>query len=284
MKTFLPLIVLAISFLPTTLQAQSGWTRQPKSFYAQLSYAYFGSTNFYNLAGEQLETNRFEQQSINFYGEYGLTPRLTFILSMPLFRLNRFEVTEWAYGIGDLQIQAKYALTQGKFPISLIIAPELPTAPGDNFASNKLIPLDRVNLPTGDGEFNVWSYVAGSHSFYPIPLYASFYGGYNFRTAYNGRDFRNQFSVGVEAGYTFKEKLTLKGSIRGLKTQGDQPTRGDFIRSDGTSFSAWSVGLFYKLNKDLRLLVDMQNYFGGIISNRNIYASPTLSVGMAFER
>lgn len=283
MKTlylFLALLVLS-AHLP--LLAQSGWNRNKGSFYTQVSYVYFSSTNFYNLAGDQLSTNRFEQQGLNFYGEYGLLDRLTLVASMPLIRANRFETTERAIGIGDLQIQAKYSLLQGKFPLAVIVAPEFPTAPGDNFASNKLIPQDRINLPTGDGEFNVWTFLAASHSFYPLPIYASVYGGYNFRTGYKGKNFSNQMSFGLEAGYTFKEKITLKASIRAFDTQGNQLLSGDFIRSDGTSFTAWSGGIFYKVNKNLRLLLDFQSYFDGVFFRKNLYSSPSYALGLAWE-
>jgi hypothetical protein len=286
--SFLILLFLVVFFLEgifNNAQAQSGWVRDKKSAYLQLSYSYFASDNFYNLSGNKLTTNTFSQHSIHFYGEYGLLDRLTIIASVPLFRANQFKNTDSAIGVGDLMLQLKYALLKGKFPLAIIIAPEFPTAKADNFATNKeSIFVDRINLPTGDGEFNLWTMLAVSHSFGDVPLYISAHAGYNFRTKYQEEEFNDQVRYGLELGYTIAQKLTLNTHLNGFATVGNQPLTGDFIRSNGTSYNSYSIGAFYKLTEKLRLTGQVQGYFDGLNERKNLYSAPVFTLGLAWEK
>jgi len=278
------LLLLAGLALGNSALAQSGWVREKKSIYLQLSYSYFQSDKFFNLSGDELTTNAFLQHSVNFYGEYGLSDRFTVIANMPLFRSNSFETTDAAVGIGDLQLQLKYALLKGKFPVAIAVAPEFPTAQGDNFATNEQITFEQINLPTGDGEFNVWTILAASHSFESLPLYLSLYGGYNFRTEYEGREFNNQLKYGLEAGYTIADKVTVSAHLTAFSTAGDRQVVGDFIRADGTEYMSYSLGVFYKLTDKFRVLGQVQNYFDGWTERKNLYSAPILNIGVAWER
>lgn len=282
-STYRAVLFLLLSSILSTSIAQSGWVRDKGSFYGQLSYTYFGSDQFFNLSGDQLTTNTFFQHTTNLYAEYGLTNRLTVIGQMPLFRVNQFNTTSPAAGIGDLQLQVKYALLKGSFPVAIAIAPELPTAKGDNFATNKEFALERINLPTGDGEFNVWSFLSASHSFDPFPLYVSAYAGYNVRTQYNNKAFRDQIKYGIDLGYFLTEKIILQANLQAFTTLGDEQLSGDFIRSDGTQYNSAGLGLFYKAGEHLRFLVQAQQYFDGWYGRRNLYSGSGLTIGAAWE-
>ena len=55
-------------------------------------------------------------------------------------------------------------------PVALIFAPEFPTGYTNLFVKLKTNPLDSINLATCDGDFNFFTTIAGSHSFYPKPF------------------------------------------------------------------------------------------------------------------
>ena len=154
-----------LAFFPFLLMAQGGWTRAPKSWFLKFDAAHLNSDRYINPIGGELKTSAFRQTNFSFYGEYGFRERLTFIAQGPLLRLNSFETTEIAAGIGDLRLEAKYRLTNNRLPVSISIAPEFPTGRANAFAANKANPADVINLPTGDGEFNVWTTLAASKTF-----------------------------------------------------------------------------------------------------------------------
>ncbi len=266
------------------VHAQSGWVREKGSYYVQLSYTYLQSNNFFNLSGNELQTNVFSQHSVNLYGEYGLTNRLTVGTFFPVFRSNQFETTDAATGIGDLHIQLKYALIKGSIPVAIIVTPEIPTAQGDNFAVNQELTFERINLPTGDGEFNVWTTLAASHSFEGTPIYASIYGGYNFRTSYRDTEFNDQIRAGIEVGIQIHPKILVQAQLAAYNTLGDEQSSGDFIRADGLGFTSYGLGVYIQATSKLRVLLQAQNYFDGIYDRRNLYSSPVMHVGIAWER
>lgn len=274
---------LAYWFLVSGLSAQSGWTREPGQGYVKASALVFGSDQYYNLAGEALTTSQFRQQAVQFYGEYGLTKRLTFITSLPMLKVNSFETTEAVAGIGDLHAELKYALLKGSFPVALSIAPELPTGSWNNYAQNKMTSFERINLPTGDGELNIWSTVAASHSFYPFPAYVSVYGAFNYRTGFSGNDFRNQVKTGVEIGYQIKGKLWVNGRLAAQKTLGQPGAPIDFIRGDGTEYTSLGLGAAYSISSKMSVTFEYQNYTDLIFARKNLYSGNVISAGISYE-
>ncbi|MEZ4774216.1 MAG: hypothetical protein R3D00_13615 [Bacteroidia bacterium] len=274
---------LAYLFLVSGLSAQSGWTREPGQGYIKAGALSFASAQYYNLAGDLLTTSQFRQQALSLYGEYGLSERFTVIGSFPLLKINSFETTEAVAGIGDLHAELKYALLKGGFPVSLSIAPELPTGSWNNYAQNKMTSFERINLPTGDGELNVWGTLAASHSFYPFPAYVSVYGAFNYRTGFSGNSFRNQFKTGVEVGYQVKGKLWLNARLAAQKTLGQPGAPVDFIRGDGTEYTSWGFGAAYSISSKISATLEYQNYSDIVFARKNLYSGHVISVGASYE-
>jgi len=268
---------------PYFLFAQSGWTRAHKSLFLKLDASYLATDNYYNPNGDQIKTSIFRQTSYNFYGEYGFRPRLTFIIQAPLLRLNSFETTEVVAGIGDLRMEAKYRLTGNQFPVSVSVAPEIPTGRANAFAANKTFPDDRINLPTGDGEFNVWTTLAASKSLGKI--YVSAFTAYNFRGEYQDKKFRNLYQFGAEIGFNPWRPLWLNTKIRAQFSDGksEHPELG-FVRGDGTTYTLISVEGFYKITPQWGLTATYLSGGNWIAPFRNIYAAPYFSVGLVYER
>jgi len=277
------LIPFLLALCPALGMTQSGWTRELKGFFVKFDAAHLSADRYYTPAGNALTTSTFQQTSLNLYAEYGFRERLTFIVQAPLLRLNRFETTRTVAGIGDLRLEAKYRLTGNDFPLSISVAPELPTGRANAFASNKVFPDDRINLPTGDGEFNVWTTLAASKSF--GKFYASAFTAYNFRTKYEGKKFRNLYQFGGEIGYNPWKPLWVNAKLRSQFSDGESqhPELG-FVRGDGTTYTLASVEAFYKVNENWGVALTGLTGGNWIAPFRNIYIAPYFSLGIVYER
>ena len=145
LKLLLGLWLFAIS---VNANAQSGWTKERKEGFYQLSFNRFSSEDYFTLDGDQLQTNEFTQNSLVFYGEYGFTDKLTLIANWPLQVWNGFSSTETVSGLGDLRLEFKHALLKKYLPLSISVAPEIPIGKANNFAQSKLNDFESINLPS----------------------------------------------------------------------------------------------------------------------------------------
>ncbi len=269
------------SLLPSF--AQSGWVKPKGELYSKLSLGAFASSKYYNLNGDLLNTAQFRQLSLGLYGEYGLTDRIDVIINWSSFKAQGFETTSTVAGIGDLGLGIKYGVLKGVVPVSVTIMPDLPIGARNLFAQNKEIAFERINLPTGDGEFNLHTTVAASYGFGSLPFYLNLFGDYNFRTGFAGNDFRDQWTAGLEFGWQFHPDFWIKGDIQVQETIGMPTQLTDFIRSDGTSFTGYGFGLFYKLNDNWGLDVNYRNFTDLIVPRRNLYSAGFMSAGLIYE-
>ena len=277
------IILFGLLLWPLFAGAQSGWTRTAKGLFMKVDASFLSADTYYSPEGNAISTSTFNQRTLNFYGEYGFRERLTFIVQAPLLRLNSFETTETAAGFGDLRLEAKYRLTGNDLPVSVSIAPEIPTGRANAFAANKEFPDDRINLPTGDGEFNVWATLAASKSFGKV--YASAFAAYDFRTKYEGKKFRDLYQFGAEVGFNPWKPLWLNAKLRAQFSNGESqhPELG-FVRGDGTTYTLASAEAFYKITGNWGVAATYLTGGDWIAPFRNIYIAPYFSVGVVYER
>jgi len=242
-----------IFFLFISLGAisQSGWVREKGKYFVKQDFNYFESDHYYNLEGDN--------------------------------RWNSFETTEKVSGIGDARIELKYAVLKGKFPLAISIAPEFPTGPSELLAQNKIFSFENANLPTGDGELNIWSTIAFSHSFQNQPMYMSAFSAYNYRTEYEDRLFQDQIESGFEIGYQFFGSLWLIHKTIIREGIGPDPERAGFIRGDGTTFTAHSIQAMWQYRDSWGVSIQYFNYSDVIVSRRNLYSDGLFSIGVLYE-
>lgn len=277
------LLLTSALFLSTFCLSQSGWTKQKGELYSQLSFSYFQSDKFYTTEGKLFETNEFIQQSYSTYGEYGITNRLTTILNLNFFQANKFTGTQTARGPGNLRLGLKYAISK-KIPISIAIEPEIPLTTEDNFVS-QLKPdqfglINQVNLPTSDGEFNVWSTLAASGSAVNGKIWYTGYFSHNLRT----KGFSNQLKTGIEVGYKPIDRLYFNSSLSILSNFTDDLNEDvSFIRGEGTQNSSFSIGAGYRVYKNFGVLAE---YYQGITfpaEAQNTFIGPLISAGITYS-
>lgn len=273
-------LLLILTAIPS--YAQSGWTRAQGEGFVQLSWGGFSSDRYYNLEGDLVQTAAFRQGYVGVFGEYGLKPRWTLMVNWPAFKVQGFSTTETVAGLGDVVLGVKYGILRGKFPLTFTLAPEIPSGPANLFAQNTERTFETINLPTGDGELNLHGILALSHSFYPAPVYANAHIAYNLRTQYEGRPFQDQVQGGLEVGVKFWSHFWLQLRIKGQVSLGDQPRLTDFVRGEGTTFTAWSPSLVWELTQDWSLALNYQGYLSWPIPRRNLYDARVLSLGVSY--
>jgi hypothetical protein len=278
-KILLPLLLL----FAFNAAGQGGWVKEKNKYYVQLAYTTFQSDQYFNLDGELLETSSFSQQSVILYGEYGLGKNLAVVLNHVLYRWNGFETTERVSGTGDAFIGIQYAFAKGAFPVSVTVGPEIPLAQANRYASSNENNFDRINLPTGDGEWNVKATLAGSHKFENLPVYTSIYTTFNYRTSFEGAPFSNQIKAGAEIGYQPVKPLWLQAKIHLFYSIGEPKSNSDFIRGEGTSFTSAEVAAAYSITGKWALVANVGFYNDWLVARKNLYSAPNYTLGIAFK-
>ena len=263
--------------------AQSGWTKEKGEGFYQLSFNRFSSSDYFTLGVEKLSTNTFTQNSLVFYGEYGLTERFSLITNWPLQIWNGFNTTETVSGLGDLRLEFKHALLKKYLPLAISVAPEIPIGRANNFAQSTQNDFESINLPSGDGEFNVWTTLSTSFALPNTPLYGSIFGSYNFRTSYEDVSFSDQIAIGIELGYQIARKVWVNGRLQGLNSVDDVLVATDFVRGDGTEYTSYSFGASVPVYQDFHLSLNYRNYADFLYSRRNLYSAGTFSIGIYYQ-
>lgn len=267
-----------------SLPAQSGWVKEKGALFAQFSASSFVSDDFYSLTGLHFPgTTEFQQRSFNLYAEYGLTPRITGILNALPLRLNGYPTTDVVAAPGDLRLELKYALSK-RLPIALSIAPEIPIAPADNYATakqpNSLGIRERINLATTDGEFNVLTTLAAST---PLPGgkgWATAFGSFNLRT----KGFSHQLFAGFELGLTPVKPVFLKARLSTHHRLGEPKPGVPFFRGEGTQMAAAAIGAGWQFKGGWGISADYWRNFDWLVPTKNAYVGRVVSVGVFYQK
>ena len=280
-------LVLSLLFFSISLQAGGGWPQAKGSGYIKISEWWLVANSHFTDQGRidpNLTNGLF---NTTFYGEFGLTDRLTAIIYAPLFSRSYFnnEVSgttgailsegESIIGVGDTDISLKYGLTKGKgIAIAATLTLGLPIG-NDSGGS-------QGNLQIGDGEFNQLIQIDAGTGF---PLgnmngYANAYVGFNNRT--NG--FSDEFRYGFEAGLNLLDnKLTVIARFIGIKSfrnglpAGESPSTSIF--ANNAEFFSFSPEIAWNIKENWGIAAGL----GSAISGRIIYANTSYNVGVFFK-
>ncbi|HKI78095.1 MAG TPA: transporter [Ignavibacteriaceae bacterium] len=247
-------LLILISFLVLCDEIiAGGWTKKKGKFYLQINSQYMRSNKFHDIDGTLVNINTLSDFTLSLYAEYGITDDLTIISSIPFYhRLTLNEVkgnnSGTVYfpgakktGVSDSRLGVRYKLTEGNGSV-LSAGFTLGLPFGDSNDPNGLL--------TGDGEFNQELSLQFGHSFYPLPIYTSAYAGYNLRH----KGYTDEIRFGVEAGYTFDNKLLLIFRVTGLKPlrNGDNTVAGGAggLFSNNQQYIAYGPELFYNVTEN----------------------------------
>lgn len=276
-------IIIALFFCLFTTKNMvfaTGWPQPKGGGFLKLDLYMIRSRQFFSDDGKIYDINgsrtRLGYYTTSFYGEYGLTNRLTAIGYIPFFVRNTVNEGVGAItgeilqpglqnnNIGDVDLGLKYHfLRRGAFVFSSTLMFGLPT--GD--ATNPDL------LYTGDGEFNQFARLDWGYS--SRRWYATGYVGVNNRT----KGFSEEFRYYGQFGYwLLPSKLIASVTLSGIESfdNGTPENTGNGLFSNNVEFVSPQLALTYEHQQKWGLT----GQIGLATSGRNVLASPGISVGI----
>jgi hypothetical protein len=278
------LLALLLSISTMSLcRAQGGWTQPDGGMFVKVDWSYLNASEYATPDGERIETEAFIQHNINLYSEFGLSSRVTLLVQGPLLRSQRFATTTSATGLGDLRIDLKYRLTSDDLPVALSIGAEMPTGdPLRTVEVNAIPGLDQP-LPTGDGEWNVWTTVAASRGW--RKTYLSAFAAANWRTSNDDFDFVNLYQAGVEFGFRPADPLWLNLKLRAQFREGlGEVPEPYFLYGDATTYTITALEAYYAFHPQWGATLTFLSGGDLISKMRNLYLAPVISLGVVYRR
>ncbi len=282
MKKILTIIIFF--FTAQVIYAGGGWPQQKGKGYFKLGQNFIVADNFFNLQGDVIDITTISLYTTSFYGEYGITDRLTGVLYMPFFvrstlneverrQSGNIEPGDELNSFGDTDIGFKYGLIQGKsIALAATVTFGLPlgkTAEGTTDAGEPRI------LQTGDGEFNQMLMIDASHSFYPNPIYVSLGLGYNNRT----KGFSDEVRVNGEIGYQPSShwNLAMKVFITQSTNNGDSGGgAGSGVFGNNVEYVSFGPEVSYTFKENFGAVASVAFASSG----QNLLAAPNYGVGV----
>jgi len=281
---FFPLLLLLI---PEALFAGGGWTQlQAHGYFKVGAYGLQSRQHYTDTGGiDHNTTNKIFTTS--FYGEYGLTNRLTVIGYVPFYSRALFNNTvsattgeliqagESINGLGDVDLSVKYGLIQDKpWVLAATLTLGLPLGISNGGTQG--------TLQTGDGEFNQMVQLDLSRGFSAngAPAWFTAYAGFNNRT--NG--FSDEIRFGTEVGTKlFNEKWLAIFRVYGVRSlqngsSTDIPNSTSLFANNSEHISL-SPEIAYTPNGKWGFSV----MAAGAVWGRLIFASPAFSGGFFWQ-
>lgn len=187
-----------------------GWVQLKGAGYFQLSQRVTRAGYWFNEDAERQSIRTISNYTTSFYGEYGISNKVTVLGYAPLFVRNTLNASigqntgalvepgDDFNGIGDIDVGIKYGIITGK-PTVLSASLTLGLPTGNNTHASALF--------SGDGEFNQLLMLEFGRSL--GKFYVTGGAGVNNRT----NDFSDEFRYNFEVGYqTGKFLLMAKGN------------------------------------------------------------------------
>lgn len=199
-----------------TPQAHAGaWTQKADGMYNRLAVNYAVITEQFDAWGHRVpssDNGEFTDWNLTYYGERGLTDRLTVVGSVPLKFLQ--EQSDTLAGtrtlrntsLGDLELGARYRLLAEPAVVSVSVLGKLPYLYDENRAS-------AIGPVPGNGQFDAETRLLVGRSLYPFG-YGGIEVGYRYRTEEPSDEYRYL----VEYGGRFTPALYARTKLDGIKS------------------------------------------------------------------
>jgi len=278
MKKISLLIILLLT-LPLMSEA-GGWPKKKGTGYFKLSQYAIISDRYFSPAGDILDIATASVYQTSFYGEYGLTDRLTAIAYVPFFsratlneQVSSFNGDVLAEGdevssFGDTDLTIKYGLIVDK-PIVVSASLTLGLPLGNSTGGRTGV------LQTGDGEFNQMVTLEASRGLRKGRAWASLLLAYNNRSD----NFSDELRYGVELGHKLGEKWIANVKLLGvnsLNNGSDFETPSNGIFSNNIEYIATTYEVAYSWSEKYGVSAAI----GTALDGRRVLASPSFSVGV----
>jgi protein XagA len=272
-------IILITSFTPSVLTAQA-WTKSKGSGFYKLDFSSIRATDVFNTKGDVVPFRTLGNYITSFYGEYGITNKISAIAYVPFFVRNVVNETKGKQtgtiiepgitnnNFGDMDLGFRFALPIKAFAMSANLTFGLPT--GDAKQKDALF--------TGDGEFNQMLKIAAGTGKKRWWSQAAI--GFNNRT----KGFSDEFRYDFEFGYKFfNDRFLAILKINGIESLNN----GTALEANTGLFSNnveyMGVGPEFLYYANAKKTIGVSARIAGAFKGQNVLAAPSMSVGVFSE-
>ena len=272
-------LCLLIHLMPAVLAAQA-WTKaRGKGFY-KLDFASIRANNVFDFNGEVAPFRTLGNYTASFYGEYGITRKLTAVTYIPFFVRNVVNETKGRQtgnliqpgiinnNFGDVDLGFRVALPVKAFALSVNVLLGLPT--GDAKQTDGLF--------TGDGEFNQLVKISAGKAKKRWWTQGSL--GFNNRTKGFSEEFRYDFEFGYKL---FNNRLLTIFKVNGIESleNGNTEAASVGLFSNNVEYAGIGPELLYYINA--KKTIGASARITGALKGQNVLAAPALSLGVFAE-
>jgi hypothetical protein len=221
------------------------WTAEKGASYNRLAINYYYSEKNYIDDSDRLsfpDDGSFQDINLNYYVEYGLTDRTTFIGSLYNKWIKKeddtVEMKTW--GMGDVDLALKHKLVDNSFGVvsaqGLVKIPELYD--------------EDDTLPLGNGQYDFELRILYGRSIRPIlPGYYNAEIGYRWRAEQPSDEFRFLAEFGVDFSEKFYGRVKLDGLLGVDNGEKSVDSSGNPTISNDFDLIKLDVALGYKMTK-----------------------------------
>ena len=207
------IVSLSILLLTINLFSQSPWTKEKGKLYTQLSFTTIPSYGTLFGNPDYSINGKITDNTIQFYGEYGLSDKTTLLINLPFKSISYKENLICISAPCETQNHSEFSL--GNIEIGL----------KTNFLKKEWIISGQLNLEANTGTFNAASGIrTGYDSFTFTPLFlAGKSFGKNYFQTFLGANIRtnkysSNFKIGGEYGRKISNKIWLIGFLDIVKS------------------------------------------------------------------
>jgi len=249
-KILLVLFLSAFSIAFISGNAFSAWTQAKGHSYNQLTFSYYSTNEKYttietdgelvitNVNGDlhKVDSSAFVSRKITYYGEYGITDKLTVFTSIPFDWQTSDDTIRYAEengpsGVGDINIGLRQNLSGNLFGTGILMSLQGQVKIPETY--DYANPLTKLSL--GNGQYDATLAVLFGKGFSKGYGWANI--GYNFR--FENDEFdpmtfdpSDQFKVSFGGGYPLTSRLSIGGIIDWTKSVGNASVSDELIREN----------------------------------------------------
>lgn len=273
-------LILVLALTSNAAFAGGGWPQKKGKGYFKLSQFVIISDSYYSPAGDILDIATASVFNTSFYGEYGITNRLTAVAYIPFFA--RATLNEQVSGrdgrqiapgdevnsFGDTDLSLKYGLIVDK-PIVVSATLTLGLPLGNEAGGDTQI------LQTGDGEFNQMVTIEASRGLRNGRAWISTLLAFNNRS----NSFSDELRLGLEIGHKLGERWIVNAkllSVNSLNNGSDLETPTNGIFSNNIEYLAFTPEVAYQFDDKFGISAAI----GTALNGRRVLASPSYSLGV----
>lgn len=207
MKKSIKVLILLFS---VSIFAQSPWTKEKGKFYTQLSFSVIPNYNSVFGDPDFVTNGEITDRTLQFYGEYGLSNKISLIVSLPFKMISINDYENPAIDCGNNCFENFEESSLGNFEIGL----------KHNFYNKNWLISGQFSLEANTGSYNEVSGIRtgiDAYTFTPMLIAGKGFNNYYIQsylgTKLRTNDYSSSLKIGGEYGYKVRENLWLIGFV-----------------------------------------------------------------------